>query len=68
MIVEFEDYNGYRITSMVVEELPNLLDYITIKTAHNQFSGTVINIKKEYNIIKNSIIAIVRIDCNSNEP
>lgn len=62
MTIDFEDYNGYYIASMIANELPNLMDFITIKTTHREFTGRVINIEKEYNTAANSIKAIVRID------
>lgn len=62
MIIDFDDYDGYYIASMTVDELPNLMDYITIKTRYKQISGKVISIGKEYNTIRNSVRAIVRID------
>lgn len=62
MIIVFEDENGYYIASMIADELPNLMNFITIKTAHKEYYGRVINIEKEYNTIANSIKAFVRID------
>lgn len=62
MIIDFEDYNGYYIDSMIADELPDLMDYITIKTSNHEYSGKVINIEKKYNTAKDSIKAIVRID------
>lgn len=62
MTINFEDYNGYYIASMIADELPNLMDFITIKTAHKEYYGRVINIGKEYNTTANSIKAFVRID------
>ena len=62
MTIDFEDYNGYYIATMIADELPNLMDYITIKNPHYRFSGRVINIEKEYNTAENSIKATVRID------
>lgn len=62
MIIDFEDYNGYYIASMIADELPDLMDYITIKTSNHEYSGKVINIEKKYNTTKDSIKAIVRID------
>lgn len=62
MIIDFEDYNGYYIASMIADELPDLMDYITIKTSNHEYSGKVINIEKKYNTAKDSIKAIVRID------
>lgn len=62
MIIDFEDYNGYYIDSMIADELPDLMDYITIKTSNHEYSGKVINIEKKYNTTKDSIKAIVRID------
>ena len=37
MIIDFEDYNGYYIASIIYDELPNLMDYITVKTRINKF-------------------------------
>jgi hypothetical protein len=62
MTIDFEDYNGYFIATMIADEFPHLMDYITIKTSHHEFSGRVINIEKEYKTTENSIKAIVRID------
>lgn len=62
MTIDFEDYNGYYIGSMIADELPNLMDYITIIESHHEFSGRVINIEKKYNTLENSIKAIIRID------
>ena len=62
MIIDFNDYDGYYIASMTVNELPNLMDYITIKTRCKQISGKVISIEKEYNIFKNIVRNIVKID------
>lgn len=62
MIIDFEDYDGYYIASMHADELPNLMDCITIKTRCIQISGKVIRIDKEYDTIRNCIKAIVRID------
>ena len=62
MIIDFDNYNGYYIASMTADELPNLMDYITIKTRCKQISGKVISIGKEYNTIRNSVRTIARID------
>ena len=62
MIIDFDDYDGYNITSMIADKLPNLMDCITIKTRCGQISGKVISIEKEYDTIRNCIKAIVRID------
>ena len=62
MIIDFEDYDGYYIASIIYDELPNLMDYITVKAKNKQISGKVISIRKEYNAIKNSVRAIVKID------
>lgn len=62
MNIVFEDYDGYYIDSMTADELPNLMDCITIKTVCKRISGKVISIRKEYDITANSINAIVRID------
>lgn len=62
MIIDFEDYDGYYIDSIIADELPNLYNFIQIKTAHREYNGRVIFIEKKYNIIANSINAIVRID------
>lgn len=37
MTVHFEDYDGNYIASMTVDELPNLMDFITIKQNVNEF-------------------------------
>lgn len=50
------------IASMISDELPNLYDFIQIKTAHREYNGRVIFIEKKYNITANSINSIVRID------
>ena len=62
MTIDFEDYDGYYIASMIANELPNLYDVIQIKTAHREYNGRVMFIEKKYSIIANSVIAIVRID------
>lgn len=62
MIIDFDDYDGYYITSMIADKLPNLMDCITIKTRGKQISGKVIHIEKEYDTIRNCVKAIVRID------
>ena len=62
MIIDLDDYDGYNITSMIADKLPNLMDCITIKTKCGQISGKVISIEKEYDTIRNCIRAIVRID------
>ena len=62
MTIDFEDYDGYYIASMIANELPNLYDVIQIKTAHREYNGRVMFIEKKYNIIANSVNAIVRID------
>lgn len=31
MTIDFEDYDGYYIASMIADELPNLYDFIQIK-------------------------------------
>ena len=62
MIIDFDDYDGYNITSMIVDKLPNLMDCITIKARCGEISGKVIHIEKEYDIIRNCVRGIVRID------
>lgn len=62
MTIDFEDCDGYYIASMIADELPNLYDFIQIKTAHHEYNGRVMFIEKEYNTTANSIKAIVRID------
>lgn len=62
MIIDFDDYDGYYITSMIGDKLPNLMDCITIKAKCGQISGKVIRIEKEYDTIRNCVKAIVRID------
>lgn len=62
MIIDFDDYDGYNIASMIGSKLPNLMDCITIKTRRRQISGKVIRIDKEYDTIRNCVKAIVRID------
>lgn len=62
MIIDFDDYDGYYITSMIGDKLPNLMDCITIKAKCRQISGKVIRIDKEYDTIRNCVKAIVRID------
>lgn len=62
MTIDFEDCDVNYIATMTADELPNLYDFIQIKTAERKCNGRVIFIKKEYNIIANSIDAIVRID------
>lgn len=62
MIIDFDDYDGYNIASMIGDKLPNLMDCITIKTKCGQISGKVIHIEKEYDTIRNCVKAIVRID------
>ena len=62
MTIDFEDYDGYYISSMIADELPNLYDFIQIKTANRKCNGRVMFIEKKYNITANSINAIVRID------
>lgn len=62
MIIDFEDYDGYYIASMHADELPNLYDFIKIKTAHREYNGRVIFIEKKYNTTANSINVIVRIN------
>ena len=37
MIIDFDDYDGYNITSMIAAKLPNLMDCITIKTSVDKF-------------------------------
>lgn len=62
MVIDFEDYDGYYIASMIADELPNLYDYISIKTAHRTYNGRVMFIEKTYNTAANSIKAIIRIN------
>lgn len=62
MIIDFDDYDGYYITSMIADKLPNLMDCITIKTRCKQISDKVIHIEKEYDTIRNCVRAFVRID------
>lgn len=62
MIIDFDDYDGYYIASIIASKLPNLMDCITIKTRCGQISGKVIRIEKEYDTIRNCVKAIVRID------
>lgn len=62
MIIDFDDYDGYYIASMIADKLPNLMDCITIKTRCRQISGKVISIEKEYDTIRSCVRAIVRID------
>lgn len=62
MIVDFDDYDGYYIASIITDKLPNLMDCITIKARRKQISGKVIRIEKEYDTIRNCVRAIVRID------
>lgn len=62
MTIDFEDYDGYYIASMIADELPNLYDFIQIKTAHHEYNGRVMFIEKKYNITANSVEATVRID------
>lgn len=62
MIIDFDDYDGYYIASMIADKLPNLMDCITIKAKCGQISGKVIRIEKEYDTIRNCVRAIVRID------
>lgn len=62
MTIDFEDYDGCYIASMNADELPNLYDFIQIKTANRKCNGRVMFIEKKYNITANSIDAIVRID------
>lgn len=38
------------------------MDFVTIKTAFNKYSGRIITIEKIYDITINTIKAIVRID------
>ena len=46
MIIDFDDYDGYYITSIIDSKLPNLMDYITVKAKDKQISGKVIRIEK----------------------
>lgn len=62
MTVHFEDYDGNYIASMTADELPNLMDFITIKTECKRIYGKVIAIGKEYDTIRNSVTVIVSID------
>ena len=62
MIIDFDDYDGYYIASIIADKLPNLMDCITIKTKCRQISGKVIRIEKEYDTIRNCVRAIIRID------
>lgn len=62
MIIDFKDCDEYYIASMTTNELPNLMDYITIKTMCKRISGKVISIEKEYNTFRNTIRNIVKID------
>lgn len=62
MTIDFEDCDGNYIATMTADELPNLYDFIQIKTAERKYNGRVMFIGKKYNIIANSIDAIVRID------
>lgn len=62
MTIDFEDYDGYYMASMIADELPNLMDYITIKTRCKQISSKVISIRKEYNTIRNFVRNIVKIN------
>lgn len=63
MTVDFEDYDGNYIATIIADELPNLMDFVTIKTAFNKYSGRIIAIEKIYDITINTIKAIVRINC-----
>lgn len=47
MTIDFEDYDGCYIASMNADELPNLYDFIQIKTAIHKYNGRVMFIKKE---------------------
>ena len=47
---------------MHADELPNLYDFIEIKTTLQKYNGRVMFIEKKYNITANSIDDIVRID------
>ena len=62
MTIDFDDYDGYNIASIIADKLPNLMDCITIKARCGQISGKVISIEKEYDTIRNCVRAFVRID------
>lgn len=62
MTIDFEDYDGYYIASMIADELPNLYDRVSIKTAHKVYNARVVYIEKQYDIPNNCIKGIVRIE------
>lgn len=62
MIIDFEDYNGNYITTIITNEIPNLMDYDATKIIFNKYFNGNIIIEKIYDIVISTIRYIVRID------
>lgn len=62
MTIDFEDYNGNFIATIITNEIPNLMDYDTTKTTFNEYFNGSIIIEKIYDIVISTIRYIVRID------
>lgn len=62
MIIDFEDYDGNYIATIITNEIPNLMDYDATKTIFNKYFNGNIIIEKIYDIVISTIRYIVRID------
>lgn len=62
MTIDFEDYNGNYIATIITNEISNLMDYNTTKTTFNKYFNGSIIIEKIYDITISTIRYIVRID------
>lgn len=62
MIIDFEDYNGNYIATIITNEIPNLMDYDATKIIFNKYFNGNIIIEKIYDIVISTIRYIVRID------
>lgn len=62
MTIDFEDYNGNYIATIITNEIPNLMDYDATKIIFNKYFNGNIIIKKIYDIVISTIRYIVRID------
>ena len=62
MTIDFEDYNGNYIATIITNEIPNLMDYDATKIIFNKYFNGSIIIEKIYDIVISTIRYIVRID------
>ena len=62
MTIDFEDYNGNYIATIITNEIPNLMDYDATKIIFNKYFNGNIIIEKIYDIVISTIRYIVRID------